>query len=457
MNWRLQTVGPYVQGMGKPGGQNLREADMEKVLVAVALVGGLLHGLGGSASAKTLEDVLREKGVIDEKDYQEVIKSRPADYKLGDGFTFTSADGKYQGAIGGFMQLRYTYADLDRTNNTTAKPAQDTSQFSMNRVKLLFSGYSLTPDFTYKLQLNITQSNILSTGKEIEEAYLNYRFLDEAQLRFGQDKVPFARQFLVSSATQQFVDLSHVATAFAPGYDNGLALQGKFAGGIVTYNAGVFGGSGQGMVNSSTDTAIAGRIAVNPLGDMKYIESDIDNSEKPLVSAGVNYYGDTVKNDATSNLNIFSSSGWVGIGSPLMPASAKFATSEKLQINAVGYDTAFKWLGLYAQAEYFTGRAEGETSRNTLRASGFYGQTGYFLIPKRLEVAARYAYLDPNLDVPNDHWVETTGVVSWYINKHFLKLQADFTAIHKQKALAFNGGPNGTDDKRVRVQAQLYF
>ena len=201
---------------------------MKRLLVAVAMVSGFLHGQG--AFAKTLEDVLKEKGVINEEDYQEVTKSQPVAYKLGEGFTFTSADQKYQGSIGGFMQLRYTFTDLDNADNKPGKSVQDSSAFQMSRVKLYFNGYSLTPDLTYKLQLNITQGNVLSTGKEIEEAYVNYRLIDEAQIRFGQDKVPFARQFIVSSAAQQFVDLSHVTNAFAPGYDFGLVLHGKIAG-----------------------------------------------------------------------------------------------------------------------------------------------------------------------------------------------------------------------------------
>lgn len=429
---------------------------MEKFLVAaVVVVGSILHGQG--VFATTLEDILKDKGVISADDYLKVTQSQPVAYSLGNGFTFTSADGKYQGAIGGFMQLRYSYTDLDEADNTKAKTVQNSSAFALNRVKLFFNGYSLTPDLTYKLQLNITKGNVLSTGQMIEEAYVNYRFLDEAQLRFGQDKVPFARQFIVSSANQEFIDLSHVTTAFAPGYDNGLTLNGKIAGGIVAYNVGVFGGVGQGTVNTLNDNAIVGRIAFNPLGDMKYTESDVEYSEKPLFSVGVNYYGDTVKNGETTNLNLFSSTGWIGMGAPLMSASKKFGATEKLNIDTVGYDAAFKWRGLYAQSEYFAGHAEGQSTYNTLRAQGFYGQAGYFVIPKKLELAARYAYLDPNRDAASDHSVQTTGAVSWYINQHNLKLQADYTDIHKQAALAFNSGPNPTDDKQVRVQAQIIF
>lgn len=434
---------------------NQKEEQMKRLMVAAAVAGGVLYGQG--AFAKTLEDVLKEKGVITEEDYQEVTKSQPVAYNLGDGFTFTSADKKNQGSIGGFMQLRYTLTDLDNADNKPGKTVQDSSAFQLSRVKLYFNGYSLTPDLTYKLQLNITQGNVLSTGKEIEEAYVNYRLVDEAQLRFGQDKVPFARQFIVSSSAQEFVDLSHVTNAFAPGYDFGLMLHGKIANGLVTYNTGVFGGEGQGTVRATTDTAIAARIAVNPLGEMKYVEADIDYTEKPLVSFGANYFHDTVKFNDTTNLNLFSSNGWIGIGSPLMPASAKFGATERVAINSAGFDGAFKWRGFSAQTEYFFGQADGQTTGNTLRAQGFYAQAGYFVIPKILEVAGRYAYLDPNRDVANDHWVESTGALSWYIREHFLKIQADYTNIHKQAALAFNGGPKPTDDNRVRLQAQIMF
>jgi phosphate-selective porin OprO/OprP len=164
-----------------------------------------------------------------------------------------------------------------------------------------------------------------------------------------------------------------------------------------------------------------------------------------------------MNNSTTTNLNLFSSSGWIGIGSPLKSGAGKFSSTEKLNINSAGFDSAFEWRGLYIQGEYFFGQADGKTTHNTLRSQGFYAQAGYFVLPKVLELAARYAYLNPDRDVTNDHWVESTGAVSWYIHNHFLKIQADFTDIHKQAAISFNGGPKATNDDRVRLQAQIMF
>ena len=82
---------------------------MKKSLVAIiAALGACFMAVQG-ADAKTLEDILKEKGVITEADYKEVTKSKPMDYKLGKGFTFTTADEKFQLNIGGRLVFRYVF------------------------------------------------------------------------------------------------------------------------------------------------------------------------------------------------------------------------------------------------------------------------------------------------------------------------------------------------------------
>ncbi|GFE56754.1 OprO/OprP family phosphate-selective porin [Geobacter sp. AOG1] len=438
---------------------------MKKFVVLAALFSGVLSSQG--ALAKTLEDVLKEKGVITEEDYKEVNKIKPVDYRLGEGFTFTSADGKFRTSLGSSLQLRYTLLDLDDGNNTASKQAQDESKFELRRIKLYLNGYAYSKDLTYKLQLNLANINGGATknGGLLEETWLNYRLLDELQFRFGQDKVQFGRQFITSSTAQQFVDQSVVTNAFAPGYDTGLQLHGKIAGGFLTYNTAVFGGAGQNTFRATSDNAFNARLAFNPLGEVKYTESDVEQSEKPLLSAGASFYRNTLNgpeqntSTATPNQLGFNASkkGWYAIGNPLFATTRQISTSESVDYNTAGFDGVFKWQGLSVQGEYFIGQADGKTSKNALRAQGFYAQAGYFVIPKKLELAARYAYLDPNRDIANDLQAEATGGVSWYLSGNNLKLQADYTNVHKQKAISYNSGPNATDDRQVRFQAQLLF
>ncbi len=428
---------------------------MKKSVLVVTILAAALAVQ--TTEAKTLEDVLKEKGVISEEDYKEIVKSSPVKYKLGEGFNFTSADGNFSSSIGGLFQVRYTFMDLDKDNDTASKHAQNSSKFELKRIKLLFGGNAYSKDLTYKLSLNFSNitGGTTTNGGLMEESWMNYRLYDEVQFRFGQDKVQFARQWLTPSTALQFVDTSVVTNAFAPGYDTGLAVHGKVAKGIVNYSIAALGGVGQNTFRTTTDNAFAARVVVNPFGELKNTEADFDNSVKPLLSVGTNFYRDTIYSGETNNLGFTKSSGWYSIGSTLMPAAQKFTAGEVLDFNTVGIDTAFKWKGLSVTGEYFYAEAQGKKS--TVSADGFYAQAGYFVIPQKVELAYRYSYLDPNRNVGNDRWVENTAAASWYLNKNFLKLQADYTLVHKQAAIASTSGKNDTGDQQVRFQAQMLF
>jgi phosphate-selective porin len=424
------------------------------LLLATAQVGDL--------SAKTLEDVLKEKGVITEADYKEITRVKPIDYKIGKGFTFTSADEKFQLSLGGRLQSRYTFFDREQESGV-ASQRQDVSEWRIRRMKVWMSGYAYTKDLTYLLQTEMTQtSSSPSTGtgnagaKFIEHAYLNYRLMDEVQLLVGQTKVPFGRQWLTGSGNLSFIDRSPVSDAFRPGYDIGLKLHGKIAKGLVTYDFGGYGGKGQGIISGTNDNSFAARLTVNPLGELPYNEADLDTTGKPLVSVGANYFYDrlafTRGADAgtstfeSTNQNFMSSAGW-------LTASRTFGRgvqTEKVEAQLIGIDAAFKWLGSYTVAEYFIGQAEGDRSGALLRAHGFFAQTGYCVIPKKLEIAARYSYLDPNRDARNDLLTEVAGAVSYYFSKHNLKLQGDIANIHNQAT-------NRSDEMQYRLQAQIIF
>ncbi len=430
---------------------------MKRMIALPAL--GLIAVLASGASARSLEDVLKEKGVITEDDYKEIVKSRPVKYKLGEGFNLTSDDGRFSSSMVGLFKIRYTLMDLDSVNDTAVKRTQDSSKFELKGIKLMFNGNAYSKDLTYRLFLNFSNiaGGTTSNGGILEETWMNYRLRDEVQFRFGQDKVPFGRQFLTSSTALQFVDQSIVTSAFAPGYDTGLMIHGKIADGLVNYNIAGVGGVGQNTYRTTTDNAFAARITANPLGDVKYSESDIDNSVKPLLSVGANFYRNTIYVGEPNNIGFTKSSGWYGIGSPIMPTAQKFGSSEPLDFNTFGIDGALKWQGFFVSGEYFGAQAKGQSTNHKLRAEGFYAQAGYFVIPKQVELAYRYSYLDPNRDVANDHWVENSAAVSWYINNNNLKLQADYTNVHKQAAIASTSGANPTDDQQIRFQAQILF
>jgi phosphate-selective porin OprO/OprP len=420
-----------------------------KIAAAAVLATAII---ANGASAKTLEDVLKEKGVITEEDYKEVSKVKPIDYKLGKGFTFTSQDERFQLSLGGRMQFRYTFFDYDKDNNAK----NDTSQFDAKRVRLWAQGYAYSKNLTYNLEFD-PRAYAKDNKTGLINAYMDYKIIDEAQVRVGQYKDFFGRQEVTSDGALEFVDRSPVADAFKHGYDIGAMLYGKVAGGIANYNVGVFGGAGQTNTRDSNDNAFIARVAVNPLGDMAYSEGDLDVSQKPLLSIGANYLYNTLNKttpaagptyDSTASYTN-SSTGWI-------PASTTFGNArDKIEVFSYGGDLAFKWMGFSLQGEYLLGQAEARHGNQNQRAQGYYAQAGYVIIPKTLEVAFRYSYLDKNRDADNNLITETIGAVSYYFDKHNLKIQGDVGNIHNQKTVS--GVHEQFDDMQYRLQAQIIF
>jgi phosphate-selective porin OprO/OprP len=86
-------------------------------------------------------------------------------------------------------------------------------------------------------------------------------------------------------------------------------------------------------------------------------------------------------------------------------------------------------------------------------AQGFYLQGGYFVIPKKFELAARYAWVDP--DDPNqtddNKEQECTGGLSYYMYGHNLKLQTNYSYFRNQSQTG------DRDDHQVQALMTLAF
>jgi len=432
---------------------------MEKKLVAAGVLLLAAVIFVQTVSAKTLEDILKEKGVITESEYKEVTKVKPLDYKLGKGFTFTSSDDRFSLTMGTYIQPRYSFADKD-SKNTPASQRQDVSEFRVRRVNFTLSGFAFTKDLTYKAQLEFTQSG---NAKMLEDAFMNYKIIDEVQVRGGQDKIPFSRQWIISSSALSFTEYSNASDAFYVGRDIGVILHGKFLDGMMHYTVGGYGGAGQSLLNSNNDNAFASRLVFNPFGDVPYVEADINMTKCPLVSFGLDYYRNTFsRSTASGNTNGFATTnvqfiannlqfstpsipnGWLGTAAPL------FLAAEKVNVNTFSADFVFKWMGLAVQGEYYWGQGSGRTSQTLVVAQGGYGQIGYMVIAKHLEAAFRYSIVDPNRNASNDLQIETAGAVSYYFNNHYLKIQADVTDQHLQ-------AQGNVDNMIYRLQAQVLF
>ncbi len=423
---------------------------MKKRIVVAGLLATAVVCQG--AQAKSLEDILKDKGVITEQDYKEVSKSALSNYQLGSGFTFKTDDDRFKLSLGGRLQTRFTLTDNDLK--------QDVDKFEVKRMYIWLKGNAYSKDLTYKVQYNMAANTDSQSGSNgnLLEAFLNYAPVNEFQVEAGQDIIPWGRQIITSSGAYQFVDRSFAENAFIPAYDIGLNLHGNLGKDLVEYSAGVYNGTGQNTTRSTNTLAFNGRIAFSPFGAVPYSEGDFDQTPTPKVTVGGSYFLNALRLSTTSagaasleksyGYGYRNSGGWLGKGYSYLATSG---VSENLNIQEQEADLAFRWMGASLDAEYFLGQAEGDTTGKELRAQGYYVQAGYFVIPKRLQLAMRFNYVDPNRDVSNDLHTETQGAISYYFNNHNLKLQGDVTSGHDQAS------SNNKDYMEYRLQAQVIF
>jgi|CXWL01.1.fsa_nt_gi hypothetical protein len=344
---------------------------------------------------------------------------RPTPKPYDPGFKVSWKDGKTtiesksaSLALSNRLQVRYTYADPEVGDGK--------GSFRIRRAKTKFEGWVYNKNLTYELQLNWPDA-----ANPLEDANINYDLAEGKktfQLKFGQFKVPFGRQELTSSGSQQFVDRSAVSGEFAKGRDIGVQIWGQPMGGKLDWRLGLFNGNGRTVsANDNDKYQFDARLTWQPFGDVKYSEGDFESTEH-LLFALAGQYESNDKHGATTGVDE--------------------------SRDTVGADLVLKFKGLSFFVEYFDADIDLETGADFSR-DGFNAQLGYFVVPKKLEISARYAQLDPSDLRDSDDRTETGIALGYFWNKHPYKLQLDYRQIEDDA--------KGTKDNELRLQYQLIF
>jgi phosphate-selective porin OprO/OprP len=168
------------------------------------------------------------------------------------GLSVASADGNYSFALNGTVHSdgRFYLGD---------EPTNDT--FLFRRVRPQLSGklgelvsFRITPE-------------IAGNSTTLLDAWADVKLGANTQLRVGQMKSPVSLERLASASALPFIERTF-ASELAGNRDIGAQLQGGFAGGAVTYAAGVFNGAVDGRnaatTNPEDEFELAGRLFFEP-------------------------------------------------------------------------------------------------------------------------------------------------------------------------------------------------
>jgi hypothetical protein len=397
----------------------------------------------------------------------------------------------------------------------------DSSTFTVPRTRLQFLGYAFDPDLRYNLTLAMDQSPFNQTGANgkvgLLDAYIASWHIPVATVQVGQQRVWFNRALVSSVATSSFADNLIVQRAFAANQvssrDIGITIlsdedQYKF-----NYALGIWNGVGtnldrqgtavsQYLPNTATnafngnartynyDTRFltgemmyTARLLYKISGNPGYGQGDILNSRVPQAAIAFGYaynpgqnYLSSTRSDIVDNairqavVNSFN-------GRLLGGGIYDFQTYET--------DFILKYQGYSLQAEgYYRHQRVRNRNDGTVpfapataivqgppvdlgQAWGWYAQVGKYIIPRKLELAVRYGFMDPSTKQKHDLTKEFGVAINYSFDGTYNnRLIVDYSNItlgsggRAPDRFPFENLPGfGRDliENRINVQYQFYF
>jgi len=331
------------------------------------------------------------------------------------------------------LQPRYEFTDNDSGQD-------DTSSFRMRRARIQLEGTVLDKEFSYRIQTDFVGASSAGTRTpDLRDAYLQWNASDMAAFRMGQFKTAVGRQENNSSSKLQFPDRSVPSDYFTISRAQGARVAGKL-GESVRYQAGVFNGesAGEGRNRPGVDTRHTWDIGLRSdlIGKMDaFEEGDMKISEEMALNGGVTYTFSDARQDQGAGL-------------------------DGVDIHRVSADLNYKFRGAAVHGEFFWLDNRPSTMDTSFSALGGYIQGGYYLVPEKWELAARYGVIEcddgaaSGICSGNDYVHEAGISLNHYFWKHNLKAQLAYTYLNED---ATASGVSGADTNKVIFQIAAYF
>ncbi len=334
---------------------------------------------------------------------------------LGKGVTIRSTDDRASLNIRARIQVRSTVIGHPDDR-------EDLSEIAIRRLRLVFQGNAAGPALTYYVQLAFANLDTETDLRlPLRDAYVTWTPARALHVRLGQMKVPFSRQRVTSSSALQMVDRSIVVTELNLDRDVGVQMFSKDLLGIgaLGYALGVFGGEGRNRPGRAAGLLYSARLEAWPLGSFDdTVEGDVLRGQPWRIALGSSVAYNQNTNRPLSTIGTPYPAGDVGYAHAGVDAIVKKRGWSLLS------ELMFRRAARDAQTVVVNGASTTIQSRS---GWGAYVQGGR-MVTNRLEISARYSRLLPSsgTDPTFVSSRELGGGLSYYINRHDLKIQGDY-------------------------------
>lgn len=433
---------------------------------------------------KVRTDALRNqiKEILSEREFREQLVGSITQAGYDDGFFVRSSDEKFAMKLNGVFQFRWTYYDQQRTNKWQAVGLQrdDRTGFDVQRMRVTLSGQIGNPDLTYQLTIRADAPD--GYGARIHFAWVNYRFADEFQVKFGTFRLASTHAQMQSDMNFNLMDRPMTDAVFGLGIGTGVRLWGQLFSKRLDWYLDVVNSlnspDGRVITNDppelDNNPALVFKTIWHALGDKPGKEfkddPDFEHHISPALDLGFHYaFNNDLYDAKTTKIPFPLVAGYQQGGFGL-------TNTNGLQINQFGFDADFKLGGLSVIGEYIVRVVDprhvyqtpyspwwvltGDGS--TTAQHGAYVQAGYFLpiqaLQDKVEVVARIGGVSALAAEQEGSWEYTAGV-NYYVDRQRFKVSADVTKVYEAPISSSPSSlANVNDDALVfRVQVQLSY
>ena len=304
----------------------------------------------------------------------------------------------------------------------------------LRRVRLEASGH-IAKNLKYGLVFEGDKTGKRGSGKDadIYYAYVNYKYSNAFNVRFGRNKLPYSRVSLTSSSRQLIIErplsTEKGKKQFRDYYQTNLMLHGKVGGGVFAYNIALADGyQNEDKVHSSedvkkSDSLYVARIELSPPGWVEKKKKDSHLGNGRHLTLGLS----TAAQNSIETI------------------------TDKQDRTLLGYDLSFHIGPITAQAEYIKWEVDSDVAGNDKESDGWHLQAGYYIRGINVEPAVRYEVYNHDRDASGDNEEKVTSAgFNWYLQGHFVKLGANYVTHEFGKAL------DKKDKNLIQVQGQVY-
>ncbi len=350
--------------------------------------------------------------------------------------------------------LRFNGWGHFRMTNSEAFGGNDGfNQLQLKRARLIFSGHAFTPAFSWLVALDGRSQ--ADGAIRLLDYFLDYDLGSAAlgleskrlALKLGQYKIPFTLSRFLSAQEMQFTDRSVSSMFFDANRSLAFGAYGErqHSASLWTWETAVFNG----LVTGGAETgaaggldnnfAVSGRLASYWGGDWGSDDQcDYDFHESPVYRLGGAFAASSIDRIGQTE---FGAIRVVDDGQRL--ANLLPAQVSGYRVNKYAVDASAKYRGWSVTSEYYfrnIGGFQGDTLPG-LFDHGFSVDVGYFVIPQKMELLARWSRVVGNsgtLGVGDRSADERSLGGVWYFRRHAAKLTVDATYLDGAPIDAFS-------------------